>query len=189
MSDAKTKHTTNGIYKSGFDGVKKMPYKIVIWAAIGAIAMVVFLLVSQFVIFPSGFNITPPATPDVVITEPIPVPTIITPWPTPAPVPTPTPTPQKYVTCSDYQLITDKYKTPSAFYIVSGNLTIKMYENEYERLSVGEYINLWELRTSSYIGSVGSWYEQTNKKGIESVKLHPVTEAESGYRDACEIVR
>ena len=95
---------------------------------------------------------------------------------------TPTPEP-KYVTCSDYVKITDRYKTPDGFYVVAKNETIVLPEVEYNKAEKGYYAKV------NKAGVYGRYYQ--GYTGIEGAtpKLTPVSEAESGYRDACEVMK
>lgn len=100
---------------------------------------------------------------------------------------TPTPEP-KYVLCSDYVKITDRYKTPNGFYIVAGNETIALSEEEYNKTEKGLSVKI-ERPGVYYDPTVPGfkyWRMQTTVSSMRQIK--PVSEAESGYRDACEVV-
>ena len=103
-----------------------------------------------------------------------------------------------YVECSDYHKIMDKWRTPDNSYvklddgsivtlfIPSGGFWMSKeanpeygYSDNYFNLTVGQYIKICQ-ETDEYIcmARLGS-----------SVRLKHVTEAESGYRDACEVIK
>lgn len=96
-----------------------------------------------------------------------------------------------YVMCSDYVKIEDRYKTPEGFYIVvNGTGTITIDNKQYANTAVGEFIRVdnggyyWGMTASGRV----SIMELNTMIGNSSIKLIPVTEAESGYRSACKIV-
>ena len=111
-------------------------------------------------------------------TQPTPT-SIETPVPELTPTMDVTPTQPSYVTCSDYSLITDRYKTPSGYYIISGNETYSVTSDLYNRSVVGYSAK------AGYPGD-GYLYFETYILDIKHIK--PVSEKESGYRDACRIV-
>lgn len=158
--------------------------------------IVLIFVVGAAMMLQTVINTTPSAMPEIII--PTSTPTydyfdsngIYINKSQPTASPTPTPTPQRYVTCSEYQLITDKYKTPSGFYIVAGNETELVSEATYNNFIKGEYAKTysWWKHRNEY-----SVYYNPYAPAIEidepSLNLRQVTESESGYRDACEIVR
>ena len=109
--------------------------------------------------------------------------------------PTPTPVPT-YVTCSEYHKVVDKWKTPSGSFVkLDDNETVALkprfnltymgkpttYGDDYEHITIGEYATLIPTDDKMVIYS-----EALN--GARSVKLKPVSESASGYRDACQII-
>ena len=95
---------------------------------------------------------------------------------------TPTIVPQnKYVECTDYYKVTEKWKTPTKFVIVTNETGIvNIEEKDYDNTTAGEYVHKDSGRAFYYHGDV------IDRDG--SVKLKPVTESESGYRNACEVI-
>lgn len=122
---------------------------------------------------------------------------IFTNTPTPTLTPAPKPTPQ-YVTCSNYHKIVDKWKTPSGEYIKTDNNETselvplytfvdyygmsRAWGDNYTAINIGEYIFINPTN-----GRDGVLYLSTTRDG-KSIKLKPISEAESGYRDACEVI-
>ena len=95
---------------------------------------------------------------------------------------TPTPEP-KYVLCSDYVKITDRYKTPAGFYVVAKNETLALSEEAYNKVNVGYSA---KIRNGVYLGGgYYQWYAIVEDAG----DVKPVSETESGYRDACEVIK
>jgi hypothetical protein len=109
---------------------------------------------------------------------------------------TPAPTPQ-YVTCSNYHKVVDKWKTPDGSYVkLDDNTTVELMPpdfvpssppiqlgDDYTNITVGEYTNICESSTDRY-----DYTTLCTSKLSRTVKLKPVSESESGYRDACEVV-
>lgn len=125
--------------------------------------------------------------------------------PTAAPTPIPVPTPE-YVMCSDYVKIVDKYRTVNANIIVtSDNETNYVSTYQYPNLTIGKFIRISERDRSETI--IGGGYIMRmfdlrragdgNPNGFarydHDIKTFdsviPVTEAESGYREACKVVQ
>lgn len=78
--------------------------------------------------------------------------------------------PNGYVSCSNYNHIIDKYKTPSGFYVtyIQGNgvhFTTQVSESEYPHFQI-----------DGYTDGLGT-----------PVNLIRINESESGYRDACKV--
>lgn len=121
--------------------------------------------------------------------------------------PTPVPTPE-YVMCSDYVRIVDKYRTVNNNIIVtSDNETNYVSTYQYANLTVGKFISTKERYNDAFIigggpGRVMRMYDSRwagdgttlgfirydhDIKQFDSVI--PVAEAESGYREACKVVK
>ena len=135
-------------------------------------------------------GVTPSVTPSVTQSVEI----VVT------PTPVPTPTPVEYVECSDYHKIVDKWKTPDGNFVkLDDNTTIGLipynpsfmvsgagwsstyvYGDDYNNISIGEYAKACVEPNDAYSFC-------TSKLQIVA-KLKPVSEEESGYRDACEII-
>jgi len=79
--------------------------------------------------------------------------------------------------------ITDKYKTPNGYYVVAKNETIALIEYGYNKIEKGDYATI--THTVYYDMKFNPLY--TIDKNVKN--LTPVSEAESGYRDACEVVK
>lgn len=118
--------------------------------------------------------------------------------------PTPEPTPS-YVTCSNYKRIVDKWKTPYGSYVkFEDNTTVRLteqynlswggyysnesftytYGDDYTSTNIGEYATPCE----SHVYANEYTYCTASLVYGKSFKLKRVTEAESGYRDACLVV-
>ena len=113
--------------------------------------------------------------------------------------PTPEPTPS-YVTCSNYKRIVDKWKTPSGSYVKfeDNNTVVLTPPKTYtlfdgESITDGDYYD--EIRINEYASTCRREYKgdyiticMASLVGGKSFKLNHVSEAESGYRDACLVV-
>ena len=78
--------------------------------------------------------------------------------------------PNGYVSCSNYNHIIDKYKTPSGFYVtyIQGNgvhFTTQVSGSEYPQFKIDGYMDNFGTPTN----------------------LIHINESESGYRDACKV--
>jgi hypothetical protein len=98
-----------------------------------------------------------------------------------------------YVLCSDYHKITDRYKTPAGYYlkIYGVNEALSLTQDQYNNTKIGEYVKYLPSGIRSYpIGeNFGYWYDsETLMEGNTSLVLIPVTEKESGYREACKVI-
>jgi hypothetical protein len=112
---------------------------------------------------------------------------------TPTPTGIPTETPTQYVLCSDYHKITDRYKTPAGYYIIVDDspLQIPLSEDQYNSMEIGESVPaeiLGYINIRSGVGGGSRGGDVLIVEGTRSYLLRPVTEQESGYREACEIV-
>jgi flagellin-like protein len=80
----------------------------------------------------------------------------------------------EYVSCSDYYKITEKYQTPSGYYVnyVKGTLhsgyPSSVDKEVYLKLQVGDY------------GDSRGW-------GLYSVNITEINESVSGMRDSCKV--
>ena len=109
---------------------------------------------------------------------------------TPIPTPTTTPAPT-YVTCSEYHKVVDTWKTPSGFYVTVDNTTYYESSEQYSATKVGSYVIVHsESNVPAYNycpedpPSISRW-----GNGVcDVINAKPVSEAESGYRDACEVI-
>ena len=116
--------------------------------------------------------------------------------PAPTPEPTPTPEPSKtYVTCGEYFKVVDKWKTPSGSFVkLDDNRTVLLvpqftttdykgipitYGDDYGNIIVGDYAKPTPSTYDYFAGLIRG----------RTFKLNPVSEAESGYCDACEVVK
>jgi hypothetical protein len=108
---------------------------------------------------------------------------VITQEPTSTPIPTPS-----YVTCSDYQTVSDKWKTPTGSYVKLGNTPIGLFGDNYDEINIGESAK--QCVTTRDPNPIGYTYYfcESALVGGESVRLKRVSESESGYRDACMVV-
>jgi len=119
---------------------------------------------------------------------------IVKPLPTPEPTPTPEPI-HTYVTCGEYSKVVDKWKTPSGSFVkLDNNRTVLLapqfttinykgnpitYGDDYGNITIGDYAKPTPSTYDYFAGLIGG----------RTFKLNPVSEAESGYRDACEVVK
>jgi hypothetical protein len=107
---------------------------------------------------------------------------------------TPAITGPAYVLCSDYHKITDRYKTPAGYYLkIDGvNETLSLSQDQYNNTKIGEYVKYLPSGTMQYYplgGNYGFWsYGANSMEGNTSLALTPVTEKESGYREACKVI-
>lgn len=85
-------------------------------------------------------------------------------------------TKSKYVSCSDFYKITDKYQSPSGFYLSvesGGNVySIPVDATQYKLFRVGGYVR--------EAGFIVRWR-------LSPVNLTVVNESVSGMRDSCEV--
>jgi len=91
----------------------------------------------------------------------------------------------RYVECMDYYRIIDKWKTPNGFYVSIQNegwelghtQTVTISEAEYQKFIVGAQFN-----------GVPSYAKFDSFGNLVPVNLTPISESESGYRDACKVL-
>lgn len=112
---------------------------------------------------------------------------LITTTPTPTPIPTPA-----YVTCSRYNKVIEKWKTPDESFVkIDDNSTILLVPetvcrsiygmcmgDDYNNITLGSYVRVCYSSHNSFC----------LRRLSPGVKLKPVSESKSGYRDACEII-
>jgi hypothetical protein len=85
-----------------------------------------------------------------------------------------------FVRCSDYQLITDVYKTPGPEYYVT-------YLVSFERF--GPIPVTRKITESEYkMTPIGYYFSKSDFFWRPPVNLISVNESESGYRDACKVI-